>query len=291
MTSQLPTATPPRLDSATSLGPVSLIVNDLDRTIDFYTRSLGMTLRSREETVATLGSARADLVVLEHDPLARRETPSAGLFHFCIAVPERRQLGQLLRHLVDSEVPLQGLVDHHFAEAIYLADPEGNGIELNWDRPRDEWPERDYVARNGNARLDTDGLLRLADESGTAWDGLPPDARIGHVHLTVGDLAAAERFYVGVLGFERQMEIPAQAVFVSTGGYHHHVAFNIWSGRGIPAPALGAAGLEHFTVRLAGADELGAAIARLHAAGYPVEQTAAGVLTRDPAGLGVLLAV
>ncbi len=223
----------------------------------------------------------------------RRNAPrvprASGLYHFCFLVRERVELAQLLRRIAETRTQVEGLVDHRFAEAIYLPDPEGNGIELNWDRPRDQWPAVDTVLRIGNGPLDVQGLEDLLQGAQEPWPGLPADTTIGHIHLHVGDLAAAERFYIGILGFEKMMAIPGQAVFVSAGGYHHHVAFNLWAGRNIPPQPPGAAGLHHFAIRLVDDAELGRVLDRVRAAGFATEETAEGILVRDPAHLGVIL--
>ncbi len=277
------------LDPRTTLGHVHLTVRNLEREVAFYRDVLGLQVHRRDEGFAALGAGRHDLLHLTEQPDAVRPPRTSGLYHFCLLVRERVELAQLLRRIVETRSPVDGLVDHRFAEAIYLPDPEGNGIELNWDRPRQQWPELQTALRLGNAPLDVEGLEALWRRAPSPWTGLSPETTIGHIHLHVGDLVAAERFYVGVLGFERTMAVPGQAVFVSAGGYHHHIAFNLWAGRGLAAAPADAAGLRHFSIRLVDEPEVQRVLDRLRAAGFLPEETPEGTLVRDPAGIGVLL--
>jgi catechol 2,3-dioxygenase len=285
------------LDPRTALDHVHLVVHRLDAVLPFYTDIIGLRVHRREDRpdgrFVALGTGRHDLLRLTERPDAPRPERTAGLYHVSLNVPERIDFARWLKRIADSRTPLEGLVDHRFAEAIYLPDPEGNMVELNWDRPRDQWPAVDTVLRTGNGALDTDGLFGLLVGQPDTWDGAPADTLFSHIHLYVNDLAAAERFYVGVLGFERVMGIPGQATFVSAGGYHHHVAFNVWKGRGIPPLPEGAAGLRYFVVRLADDAERGRVLDRLSAAGLPTRdepEVPGGALVRDPAGIGVVLA-
>src|SRR5687768_14719669 len=192
----------------------------------------------------------------------------------------------------ETKTPVEGLVHHApAAEAIYLPDPEGNTVELNWDPPREVWSKIGQAPFTGNLPLDTDALFALiAGEEDAGWSGAPPDTVFSHIHLYVGDLEAAERFYVGVLGFEQTMAMRGQAMFVSAGGYHHHVAFNVWKGRGIPPQPKGALGLRHYVVQLPDRAEHERVLGRVKGAGLELEESEAGPLVRDPAGMGVVLA-
>jgi catechol 2,3-dioxygenase len=210
----------------------------------------------------------------------------AKLYHFCLAVERREDLGWWLRRLLDSGYELQGLVDHRMAEAIYLEDPDGNGIELNWDRPRSEWrPWAEWLSM-GNAPLDSPGLL-AANEAAGPRSELPKDVRVGHLHLHVGDLEASLAYYQA-LGLEKTAEVPGQAIFTSAGGYHHHVAFNVWSGRGVAPQPEGAYGLRQASF-VVPAESLPSAAARLKAAGYPADLGPDGLRTQDPSGHHFLL--
>ncbi len=277
-----------RLPAATRLGAVRLNAADPARLAGFYRQALGLVPHRRQGETLVLGAGGEDL--LELAPPRNPGAPGrfAGLYHFCLAVEKREALGWLLKRLLDHRVPLQGLVDHHMAEALYLADPEGNGVELNWDRPRDQWKPFSVWAEQGNAPLDAEGLLELAGEK--PLKALPTDTRVGHVHLHVPALGPCRDFYCGVLGFDKVFELPGQAVFTSAGGYHHHVAFNVWKGPGLSQALEGSPGLDHFTVLLPGAGDLERVLQRVRAAGIPSAEDGAGRLLKDPAGNGVRLA-
>jgi catechol 2,3-dioxygenase len=280
----------PRLPETTHLGQVCLNVAALEPMLRFYTQVIGLDLLSQDAGRASLGAGGRELLRLVLKPGARRHARRAGLYHFCLLVPQRAELGRLLQRLLAHGVELQGLVDHRMAEAIYLADPEGNGLELNWDKPRAVWEGRlEALISLGNLPLDTDGLLAEAEAAGPGDGRLPQGASLGHVHLHVADLPASRAFYHGVLGFDITGEYPGQAVFSSAGGYHHHVAFNIWHGRGAPEPPPDASGLRWFSVQLPDAASLAGLAERVRRAGVPVEATAEGLLLRDPSGNGVLL--
>jgi catechol 2,3-dioxygenase len=271
----------------TIVGPVSLTVADLPRALAFYTDRLGFRVRQDGDGTARLGAGGSDLLVLVERKGARRAPGSTGLFHFAVLLPSREALARALARLVDTRTPLQGTADHLVSEALYLADTEGNGIELYRDRPREEWAWEDGAIRMTTEPLDLSALLEEGRAIGSAWRGLPEGTILGHVHLRVSVIAPAERFYCDLLGFELTTRYGTQASFVSTGGYHHHVAFNTWGGVGAPPPPGGAAGLREFVVNFPGAADVEAVLARVRAAGMTVEP---GALVRDPSGNAVRLA-
>ncbi len=282
-------ATAPSLPASTHLGTVHLAVADLDTQADFYTLVIGLSQLSRAPDGVSLGVAGRELLRLSLKAGSRHYPGRTGLYHFCLLTPERRELGLLLRRLIDSGTELQGLVDHHTSEAIYLADPEGNGIELNWDRPKQGWPNMTEMMRLGNGPLDSEGLLELAAQGPAGAGKLPTDATVSHIHLHVADVEAARGFYHGLLGFDITGEFRGQAVFTSAGGYHHHIAFNIWNGRGAAQPPADASGLLWFSVVIPEKGALDEVLGRLEKSGVPVEQHPQGALLRDPSGNGVLL--
>ncbi len=287
-----PIPAPQPLPTATRLGLVNLNVAELGGQIEFYTRVIGLHLLGQSATEARLGAGGRELLRLTLKPGARRYEHHAGLYHWCLAVPQRVDFGRLLKRVVSSGLPLQGLVDHHAAEAIYLPDAEGNGVELNWDRPREVWAKAmAEIARTGNGPLDIEGLLALADAQGPGDGKLPSDAFVGHIHLHVADLQAGRDFYHTALGLDIMAEFPRAAVFTSAGGYHHHVAFNIWNGRGASQPPEDATGLKWFTVVLPSPGELETVLERLKGAGHAATKLAeGGWLVMDSAGNGVRLA-
>jgi catechol 2,3-dioxygenase len=263
------------------------------RSIRFYESHLGFAVLHRQAGLASLGvpgPARGEiLLVLSGSADAPHVTGTTGLYHFAILVPSRAHLAQALRRLVETGTRLQGAADHGVSEAIYLADPDGNGIEIYRDRPRHEWPIVDGHLRMGVDPLDLDALL---DESADAEPAsLAEGTTIGHVHLHVSDLAAARNFYVDVLGFELMQRYGPSALFVSAGGYHHHIGLNTWAGVGAPPPPPGAIGLHQFVVRMPNASARDEVTERIRRAGIPVETDGQTVLTKDPSSNAILLAI
>ncbi len=279
-----------RIHPDTRLGPVHLTVRDLPRALAFYTGRLGLAVRDRADGTARLGAGGPDLLVLRESPEAPRAPWATGLYHFAVLVPSRRDLARALAHLLDSRTPLSGAADHGVSEAVYLPDPEGNGIEVYRDRPRAEWPLADGGVRMTTDPLDVQGLLAEAEDPPAAWNGLPTGTRIGHVHLRVARLDEAERFYVGVLGFDRMQLLNGSALFVSAGGYHHHLGLNTWAGVGAPPPPPGAAGLDHFVLHLPDTKERDRVLARARAAGLEIGSEEGVPALTDPSSHRVVLA-
>jgi catechol 2,3-dioxygenase len=211
------------------------------------------------------------------------------LYHFAILVPSRADLAQALLHFIEMRTPLQGLSDHLVSEAIYLADPDDNGIEIYSDRSRATWQFEGPQVHMDTKSLDVEGLLSESGR-GDAWSGLSAETVIGHVHLHVANLAEAQAFYVGVLGFDIMQRYGSQTLFVSAGGYHHHIGLNTWAGVGAPPPPSEAAGLRTFIVRLPNETELARLTSRVREAGVALEETHNGILVRDPSQNCLLLA-
>lgn len=293
MKAAFPIPAPHPLPVATHLGVVNLSVADLAAQSAFYTRVIGLAVLRQDANEARLGAGDRELLRLTLKPGARHYEHHAGLYHFCLAVPARMEFGRLLRRVLDSGRPLQGLVDHHAAEAIYLPDAEGNGVELNWDRPREVWAQAmAEIALRGNGPLDAAGLLALADAAGPGDGRLPADAYVGHIHLHVADLQAGRDFYHSLLGLDIMAEFPRAAVFTSAGGYHHHVAFNVWNGHGAAQPPEDASGLISFTLQVPGTGGLEALLERLRAGGLKPQADGQGAWSlRDPAGNGLRLTI
>jgi len=271
------------------LGSVTLRVRDLDRTIDFYTRHLGFSLLATDSMEARLGTGGASLLTLREDPQARLIDRTTGLYHFAILVPSRTDLALSLRQLVASKTPLQGFADHLVSEAIYLADPEGNGIEIYRDRPRDQWPHRNGQLLMGTDPLDVNGLLEEAAQVDAPWTGLSPGTTIGHVHLQAADLGPAVNFYQGTLGFDLIMRFGPSAAFLSAGGYHHHIGLNTWAGTGLPAAPPDATGLIWFAIVLPDRESYQALAGRLSEKAVSTEEHEQGLLVHDPSGIGILI--
>jgi catechol 2,3-dioxygenase len=275
------------------MGAVGLRVRDARTEVDFYGRLLGLrtSTDSAGKTVEVTTTMGEPLLRLWVDPEATpRPRRSTGLYHFALLVPARADLGVALVTLIEGGYPLEGAADHLVSEAVYLADPEGNGIEIYRDRPRTEWPRLDGKIEMATDPLDADGLMQEGRTRG-AERGLAGGTRMGHVHLNVADLAAAEAFYCGLLGFDLVTRYGESAGFVSAGGYHHHIGFNTWSGRGAPSPTSDSRGLVYATVLLPGDESLAAVRARLDPASTAYEERDNGLLVHDPSGNGILLRV
>lgn len=268
-----------QLPATLQLGGVSLTVSQLDRSVAWYQRALGLRVHSHESRTAELGDGREPVVVLHEDPQARPAGRHAGLYHYALLYPSRDELARAALRLSATGTPIEGASDHQTHEAIYLPDPDRNGIELTADRPRDEWPA-DLGYAGGPAPLDFEALMAtIAREEPppTVGEGL----RIGHLHLHVGDVDEALAFYRDILGFELQANL-GSAAFVSAGGYHHHLAVNVWRGPGVAAAPNHTVGLGHWTVRLPIADDVAAVRERIELAGIAVESLDDGFLVRDP---------
>jgi catechol 2,3-dioxygenase len=262
------------LPDSLRLGPVDLTVADLDRAVAWYQRSLGLRVHRHEPTSAELGDGTTTVVILREDPSARPAGRHAGLYHYALLYPSREELARAAVRLSVTQTPIEGASDHRTHEAIYLPDADGNGIELAADRPRAAWP-KDLGYANGPAPLDFQALLATIEgEEPTPFVG--PGLRMGHLHLHVGDIDQGLAFYRDILGFEPQANL-GTAAFVSAGGYHHHLGFNVWRGRGVgPAPEH-TVGLRHWTVELPQAD-----LEDLRARVPDAEPFDGGFLVRDP---------
>ncbi|RDJ26779.1 VOC family protein [Bosea caraganae] len=223
------------------IGAVSLRVRDLAGLTAFYRDAIGLKILSQGPGKAVLGIDGEPLVVLEAG--AQPPSSKAGLFHVAILLPSRGDLANWLAHAAKGGVRLEGASDHLVSEAIYLSDPEGNGIEVYRDRSRPEWPRRDGAIAMATERLDLDALI--SEAKGGPYLGMPSGTRMGHIHLRVGDTAQAEAFYRDALGFDLMVHYPG-ASFLASGGYHHHIGANVWQSRGAPVRKDGEAGLAAF---------------------------------------------
>jgi catechol 2,3-dioxygenase len=282
-------ATSERIHPATSLGPVELVVGDLDGMASFYEQAIGLAPISRSATTASLGSAEGGtLIELSGDPDAPlRPRHSTGLFHVAFLVPSRRELARSVRRVIDAGWNFTGASDHLVSEALYLDDPEGNGIEIYRDRPREEWRYEGGQLAMATLPLDLDGVL--AELDGDDVHGGAAGTRIGHVHLQVAQLPPVETFYAGDLGLDVTTARYPGALFMSAGGYHHHIGTNTWASANAPAPPAGSRGLRRYTVVLPDASELERVGAQMRAAGHELEQVGGGVEAVDPSGNHALL--
>jgi catechol 2,3-dioxygenase len=274
----------------TTIGAVRLTVADLERVRDFYEQVLGLRPLDSSDGVVRLGANGAPLVELVGEPDAPpRGQGTTGLFHLAVLVPSRADLARALRRIAVAGWQLSGASDHLVSEALYLRDPEGNGIEIYRDRPQEEWSYKAGQLEMDSLPLDLESVIAALGEATTDAGGAPTGTRIGHVHLQVADLSAAEAFYRDVLGFDVTVRGYPGAVFLSAGGYHHHIGLNTWASEGGPHPPPGARGMRWFDVLLPGRDELDQAAGRLEAAGVEAERTDEGLVATDPSGNRVRL--
>ncbi len=235
-----------RLPAALRLGAVHITVTDLDRSVAFYQDAIGLQQHSRDGDAAAMGAGGEDLLVLHEAPFARPAGRHAGLYHFALLHPSREELARALVRLASTRTPIEGASDHGISEAIYLPDPDGNGIELAADRPRARLARG--LGRRAPSRSTCTALLGLVagEEPQRHAD---PGLVVGHLHLHVGDIERGLAFYRDIVGFEVQTLMPS-AAFVSAGGYHHHLGFNIWRGPDVPPAPPGTVGLREWTVVL-----------------------------------------
>ncbi|HEX5830912.1 MAG TPA: VOC family protein [Gemmatimonadaceae bacterium] len=273
------------------LGPVRLQVADLARSLAYYERVLGLRALERAEERAMLGAADDVTPLVElHErpgatPVPRRGR--LGLYHYALLLPSRDALGRFVIHLARLGIPV-GSADHVVSEALYLTDPDGLGIEVYADRPRGAWRADRGALAMATDPLDVQDLVRVAGDA--PWTGAPPGTRVGHVHLHVADLAAAAAFYHDGLGLDRVVLSFPGALFLSAGGYHHHLGTNTWA-TGAPRAEEGDARLLEWTVEVPDAAAVAAAVRSLAAAGEVVRSEPEAVVAADPWGTRVRVAV
>lgn len=273
----------------THIGAIHLTVADLDRALAFYQNVLGFKVHRLTEDTAHLGAGGPDLLVLVAQPGARPAHGTTGLYHFAILVPSRRDLARSLKRLAETRAPVEGFADHKVSEAIYLSDPEGNGIEIYRDRPRNAWYDSQGRLHMTTDPLDLENLIAELRDDHEPWAGLKPETTIGHIHLRVASIPQAEAFYRDVLGFGLMARYGPAASFLSAGGYHHHIGVNTWGSLGAPPPPPDATGLRAFDIVLPNREEMLRVVDRLWAAGIAAEEQEAGFLVRDPSYNGLRL--
>lgn len=297
-----PETSPPTIDPRATLGPLQLRVRNPEDALGFYQDALGFRPLTPPSTAddTVLGTAGGE-PLLRLVASTRGRAPSDGaiprrarLYHFGLLLPERKDLATLLRFVLDHRetVHLEGAADHYVSESVYVQDPEGNGIELTWDRPRKVWEgvTLGEMLRK-NAPLDTESLLAEADPGG--WTNLPPGATVGHVHLYGSDLGGSRHFYATALGLGFRGMAHGMAAF-HVADYHHHVGVNSWLGRGIPPASDEGPGLDHFALRFPDSEALERTVRSLEEAGVAVEgddPERSSVSVRDPNNFRIRLYV
>ncbi|MEC0106677.1 VOC family protein [Paenibacillus taichungensis] len=280
-----------QIPATTHLGEVSLRISNLERSIQFYTEVVGLKLLERSDKVATLtADGKQSLLRLEQltDAVTMPVRSTSGLYHFAILLPDRKSLGLALRNLAESGIEI-GQGDHLVSEAFYISDPDQNGIEIYADRARDTWKrdsENNYIMSSDP--VDVDSLFALA--ANEPWQGLPAGTVIGHVHFHVRSLEESRRFYTGVLGFDIVGNFAnMSALFVSAGGYHHHIGLNIWAGTGAPVNPANATGIDYFTIIYDGKVQLEQALEQLRQSNTSIEQQGKDWFTIDPQNIRIRL--
>ena len=269
------------LPATLRLGPVHLTVTDLDRSGDFYERSIGLRTHRRGDGEAVLGAGGEDVLVLVEQPDAQRAGRHAGLYHFALLNPSRLELARAAKRLIATRTPISGASDHNISEAIYLPDPDGNGIELAADRPRETWGDlSDPTAIGGPMPLDLADLLAMVEDEEPHAEA-SPELKVGHLHLHVGDIERALEFWRDGVGFQVMTAFPS-AAFIAAGGYHHHLGLNTWRGEGVPPQPDGVVGLRHWTILLQDPAEVAEVRERVAATGAEMEERPSGFLARDP---------
>ncbi|WP_373894908.1 VOC family protein [Virgibacillus natechei] len=266
---------------ATYVGELSINVTDLERSITFYKDVLGFSVleHSTGKAVLTADGKTALLTLEQPENVQPKQGRTTGLFHFAILLPTRADLASFLRHIIKQSVQL-GASDHYVSEALYLSDPDGNGIEVYHDRPASEWKWTDGQVSMGTEQLDGDSLIA---ESNQEWNGMPSGTLIGHIHLHVAHLSDTEEFYIDGLGFTIVTKYPG-ALFTSTANYHHHVGLNVWNGEGAKAPSKNSVGLNWYTLIFPDANARQEAAERIEQIGAEVKREEDYYIVEDPSG-------
>jgi catechol 2,3-dioxygenase len=277
-----------RLPSATRVATVTLRTGDPGAGLDFYGGVLGLRELAGADGELSLGAGgeRPLLRLVRTSPGTPAPTRATGLFHTAIRYRARAELADALRRLLAAGLRLSGASDHGVSEALYLSDPDRNGVELYWDRPRERWPRPASGERVGmfTRPLALERLLALPSPERTDAD---PGVDVGHVHLKVSDIERSVAFYRDVLGLELMQRFGSEAAFLAAGDYHHHVGLNVWYSGGSGPPPPGSAGLAEFALELPSPDDVERAAVRLEGAGIPIERREAEVRARDPDGVGL----
>lgn len=270
------------------IGYAELNVSNLDKMTRYYTDTVGLSLVDQSDMQSQLGIAESGKVLLKLNETPDHDTGEgkAGLFHTAFLLPERKDLGNILYNLLKNEVAIAGASDHGYSEALYLQDPEGNGIEIYRDKPREEWVVNDDGTIPGvTEQMDAHGVLDSRDETPSPL--FPEGTTVGHMHLSVSDLKESEQFYVDTLGMNLKYEYGSQARFIAAGDYHHHIGMNTWAGAGLPKRQPDDMGLRLFTLVLPDQIDIDKLADHLSEVGYPFDRVQDSLSITDPNGIMV----
>lgn len=275
----------------TFVNQVDIKVQNLERSLAFYQNVIGFQLLEQADNKAFLtADGKTPLLIIEQPEYVIPKQPrKTGLYHFALLLPSRPDLASVLNHLIEIGYPLQGASDHLVSEALYLGDPDGNGIEIYADRPSSLWDWNDKEVVMATKVLDADGLL--AEGKGLQWTGLPAGTLLGHIHLHVSEMENTKEFYTKCLGFQIVSRYGNQALFISTGGYHHHIGLNTWNGVGAQKPAENSVGLKSFSLVLPDEETRKKTIEQLTTIGAAVKKENDIVITHDPSGNQIQLII
>ncbi|WP_445489979.1 VOC family protein [Niallia sp. 03133] len=270
---------------------VVLKVKNLEQSILFYKTMIGFKIKEKSDDKAVLtADGKSPLVYLEQLHNAEpKKARTAGLYHFALLVPTREDLGMMLKHLLQSGYPIQGASDHNVNEAIYLADPDGNGIEIYRDLSPEKWEWNNNFVKMDTLPLDAEGVLEAGNTK--QWDGLPAETILGHIHLHVAELEQTVRFYVEGLGFKVVQKYGEQAYFISTGNYHHHLGLNIWNGIGASKPKENSTGLKYFELKVPSLEVLHQIETKLKEMNVAYQLLDHILYTEDPSGNAIRMTI
>ncbi|WP_020006240.1 VOC family protein [Salinicoccus albus] len=274
---------------ATHVQHVKINVSDLERSVEFYTNTIGFKILEQDKNSASLTTdGKTSILSLYQPSHPQPKGRTSGLYHFAILLPERKDLAAITMHLARKQMRL-GSADHDVSEALYMSDPDGNGIEIYIDRDPEAWTWHGDQVNMVTEPLDAEGLLKDFNPSGE-WHGLPEDTVMGHLHLHVADLDSTLKFYTEGLGMNIVCKFGGQAIFMSTEDYHHHIAINLWHGADAPAPETDSVGLNTYTLKYPNAEARDAAVSRLENSGVSTADKGDSVFAQDPSGNHVELA-
>jgi catechol 2,3-dioxygenase len=275
----------------TFVSQVHLKVQDIERSLKFYQNIIGLkVLEQQERKVALTADGKTALVTIEQpEDIQPKQQRTTGLYHYALLLPSRADLAKVILHMIQTQYPIQGGSDHLVSEALYLADPDGNGIEIYHDRPASTWKWEGKEVVMTTEPMDVEGILK--EDDGQPWSGLPAGTIMGHIHLHVAEFKKTEQFYCEGLGFEIVCTYGGQALFISTGGYHHHIGLNTWNGVGAPAPAENSVGMSSYSVVFPNETALKEAITRLSTLGAELTEDKGEIFTKDPSGNTIELRV